>query len=273
MSASKLPASGARPVTPVMEDYLEAIFDLAKEKKGVRVKDIARRLGVKMPTVTSMLKTLRDRDLVVYEKYEYVELAEGGADIGREMNRRHRILRRFLMEVLKVEAVQADEEACKMEHAFSRETLDKLVGFMAFIQSCPRTGPSWLERFDEFRKHGRSPEKCLSEAPSFSEEFRHKLEQGKPLKSGKRNDGDKLSGQVETLRMLKPGERAVIRKVTTGGELGRRIREMGIIPGTDIQVLGRAPLKDPVKIKVMGYNLTLRNNEADHIMIDRGDAE
>ena len=66
MPAKKAPDGGARPVTPVMEDYLEAIFDLGKEKKAVRVKDIATRLGVKMPTVTSMLKTLRDRELVDY---------------------------------------------------------------------------------------------------------------------------------------------------------------------------------------------------------------
>lgn len=75
----------------------------------------------------------------------------------------------------------------------------------------------------------------------------------------------------DTLRMLKPGERAVIVKVTTGGELGRRIRDMGLVPGTRVQVLGRAPLKDPVEIKLRGYNLTLRNNEADHILVTRED--
>ena len=74
--------------------------------------------------------------------------------------------------------------------------------------------------------------------------------------------------RLETLRALKPGDGAVIVKVTTGGELGRRIRDMGLVPGTRVQVLGRAPLKDPVEIKVRGYNLTLRNNEADHILID-----
>jgi DtxR family Mn-dependent transcriptional regulator len=44
-----------KPLTPAMEDYLEAIFNLGKEKRVVRVKDIAKRLGVKMPTVTNML--------------------------------------------------------------------------------------------------------------------------------------------------------------------------------------------------------------------------
>jgi ferrous iron transport protein A len=43
---------------------------------------------------------------------------------------------------------------------------------------------------------------------------------------------------------------------------------MGLVPGTTIRVIGRAPLKDPVEIKLRGYNLTLRNNEADHILVE-----
>ena len=67
-----------KPLTPAMENYLEAIFNLGKEKRVVRVKDIAKRLGVKMPTVTNMLKTLSGRGLIEYEKYEYLELTKNG---------------------------------------------------------------------------------------------------------------------------------------------------------------------------------------------------
>ena len=52
-----------------MEDYLEAIYNLDKEKRVVRVRDIAKRLGVKMPTVTNMLKTLSKKGMIDYEKY------------------------------------------------------------------------------------------------------------------------------------------------------------------------------------------------------------
>ena len=61
---------------------------------------------------------------------------------------------------------------------------------------------------------------------------------------------------------------AGVLKVGAKGELGRRIRDMGLVPGTVIRVIGRAPLKDPVEIKLRGYNLTLRNNEADHILVE-----
>ena len=59
-----------------------------------------------------------------------------------------------------------------------------------------------------------------------------------------------------------------IKSVKVGGELGRRIREMGLVPGTEITIQGRAPLNDPVALRVMGGTLTLRNNEADFIMVE-----
>ena len=161
-----------KPLTSVMEDYLETIFDLDREKKAIRVKDIAKRMDVKMPTVTSMLKTLNDRGLVHYEKYEYVELTKDGASVGREMHRRHLILRKFLTTILNIDPAVADDEACKMEHALSEETLKSLTDFMAFIQSCPRTGQSWLEHFETYRTQGRVPEKCRDRGDGFSCDFK-----------------------------------------------------------------------------------------------------
>ncbi|AOY57152.1 MULTISPECIES: metal-dependent transcriptional regulator [Desulfococcus] len=168
--------AGNKPLTPVMEDYLEAIFDLDKEKRVVRVKDIAKRMDVKMPTVSSMLKTLNERGLVAYEKYEHVELTEDGADVGREMRRRHRVLNQFLTEILRIDPKVADQEACKMEHALSADTLDSLIDFMEFIQSCPRTGEKWIEFFEEFRRHGRRPEKCQARCDVFSVGLKKQLE-------------------------------------------------------------------------------------------------
>ncbi|OQY43322.1 MAG: DtxR family iron (metal) dependent repressor [Desulfobacteraceae bacterium 4572_87] len=160
-----------KPVTSVMEDYLEAIFDLDQQKKVVRVKDIAKRLNVKMPTVTSMLKTLSKRGLVYYEKYEYVEPTQKGAEVGREMRRRHGILSRFLSEILKIKAKTADEEACRIEHSLSSGTLDSLTDFMAFIQVCPRVGENWLDHFEEYRQGKWTSEKCIVQSEAFFCEF------------------------------------------------------------------------------------------------------
>ncbi len=165
-----------KPLTSVMEDYLEAIYDLDKEKRVVRVKDIAKRMNVKMPTVSSMLKNLNGRRLVNYEKYEYVELTKNGADVGKEMRRRHQILLKFLTEILKIAFKTADEEACKMEHTLSSTTLDSLTDFMEFIQACPRAGGNWLHYFEEYRLNGRSPEKCQARSEAFSCEFKNQVD-------------------------------------------------------------------------------------------------
>ena len=73
---------------------------------------------------------------------------------------------------------------------------------------------------------------------------------------------------VITLRHMKSGEKGTIVKLKARGEINRRLRDMGLVPGTPIKILGRAPLYDPVALRVMGYTLTLRNNEADHIEVE-----
>jgi ferrous iron transport protein A len=70
------------------------------------------------------------------------------------------------------------------------------------------------------------------------------------------------------LRKMAINQTGVIAAVKVGGELGRRIREMGLVPGTEITIKQRAPLNDPVALRVMGGTLTLRNNEADFIEVE-----
>ena len=67
---------------------------------------------------------------------------------------------------------------------------------------------------------------------------------------------------------MKKNQTGVISAIKVSGELGRRIRDMGLVPGTQITIQGRAPLNDPVALRIMGGTLTLRNNEADHIEVD-----
>ena len=57
------------------------------------------------------------------------------------------------------------------------------------------------------------------------------------------------------LRKMLSGQKGVISKVKANGELGRRIRDMGVVPGTPVQIRGRAPLKDPVAIRVRDFTL------------------
>jgi len=70
------------------------------------------------------------------------------------------------------------------------------------------------------------------------------------------------------LRGMRVGQRGRIVRVDSTGEIGRRIRDMGLVPGTEFAIVGRAPLKDPVALRLRDFTLTLRNNEADHIQVE-----
>ncbi|MBC16269.1 FeoA family protein [Pseudodesulfovibrio profundus] len=74
-------------------------------------------------------------------------------------------------------------------------------------------------------------------------------------------------GNTICLRKAKVNQHLKIVTVSASGELGRRIRDMGLIPGTECRVIGRAPLKDPVALRLRDFTLTLRNSEADHITV------
>lgn len=73
---------------------------------------------------------------------------------------------------------------------------------------------------------------------------------------------------VLPLRKMHVNQKGRIKAVTANGELGRRLRDMGLVPGTDFVIIGRAPLYDPVAIRLKGFTMTLRNKEADYITVD-----
>ena len=74
--------------------------------------------------------------------------------------------------------------------------------------------------------------------------------------------------KIISMRKMLNNQKGFIKKVSAMGEMGRRIREMGLVPETKIHVQGRAPLKDPVAIKVRDCILTPRNNEANFIQVE-----
>lgn len=74
--------------------------------------------------------------------------------------------------------------------------------------------------------------------------------------------------KVIKMREMSDNQSGIIRKVTATGDMGRRLREMGLIPDTPIKIQGRAPLRDPVAVKLRDFVLTLRNNEADSIFVE-----
>ena len=112
-------------VTPSIEDYLENIY-LLDEGAGVRSTDIARMMGVSKPSVNRALGSLGEMNLIRKERYALVYLTEEGREKAMGVLRRHTTIRDFLQHLLLLDQAVADEEACKIEHAMSDETVRRI---------------------------------------------------------------------------------------------------------------------------------------------------
>jgi len=71
-----------------------------------------------------------------------------------------------------------------------------------------------------------------------------------------------------TLKSVQPGHRVIVQKLTGHGKVKRRLMDMGIIPGTEMELQKIAPLGDPLEVKFKGYNLSLRREEADMVVVE-----
>jgi len=123
-----------------VERYLECIYKIQEEGARAKTKEIARRLGVKQPSVTEMLAKLSEEGLVTYKPYRDAVLTERGARIGRAATRKHRVLEAFLHRTLGVKKGRVHAEACKLEHALSDDVEVRIVKLLGKPRTCPDDG-------------------------------------------------------------------------------------------------------------------------------------
>ncbi len=129
-----------------MEDYMEAIAVLSRTNKVVRVKDIAKKLEIKMPSVTAALNKLRDLDLIEYEKYGFVELTKEGEIIAARVYQRHSILCQFFTTILEMDPKEADNVACRVEHDLSPDACIQINKFIEFYKNEEKLKKDWIGR-------------------------------------------------------------------------------------------------------------------------------
>ena len=126
-------AGAETPLTMANEDYLECIVRIEDEGEsgsGVRSVDISQRLGVSKASVNKAIASLKAQGMVEQSHYGKVQLTSQGREVGMAVWRRHRVLRTFLNRELGVEFERADEEACRMEHALSEDTMDRWLRYL-----------------------------------------------------------------------------------------------------------------------------------------------
>jgi DtxR family Mn-dependent transcriptional regulator len=135
-----------------LEDYLEAIFNLAGEAEAARSKEIAKVLGVSKASVTGALRVLKRKGLVNYKPYDTVTLTDVGQEAAAEIVQKHQILKSFFINVLGVEPTIGQQAACKAEHALGPEISTRLLSFIKFITSGNGTGGDVVDKFKKYYK-------------------------------------------------------------------------------------------------------------------------
>ncbi len=239
-----------------LEDYLEAIFHLVTEKQAARARDIAKRLEVGRPSVTGALHALAEKELVNYSPYEVITLTRKGEAAARGVVRRHEVLRDFLVNVLSVDERAADEAACHMEHTITPSILERLIQFVEFVEVCPRGGAKWIKgfRYHCERSNPKDCERCITLCLQDV--------------SKKKSNAGRKAAMTIALGELKPGQKAKVERIKGRSEINKRLVDMGLTPGSVVEMGRVAPLGDPIEIKVRGYHLSLRKEEAEKVTVE-----
>jgi Mn-dependent DtxR family transcriptional regulator len=120
-------------LSPANEDYLEAIYELGGATGPVRSVDLATKLEVSKASVNNAVNNLKQAGLVDQPYYGDITLTKQGAEYAAGILERHHVLYHFLLDVLGVEPLVAADEACKMEHAISDDTLERLTAHLKAV--------------------------------------------------------------------------------------------------------------------------------------------
>ncbi len=243
-------------LSPIMEDYIETIFELLRREQVARVSDIATRMKVTMATVTSALRKLSAKKLINYSPYSTVSLTPAGKNLAEKIVRRHEVLADFFQNVLSLPPSKVAENACRMEHQIDDLLLERLVEYIEFVKLCPNMNIKWNEKNGFRCGQDENPKKFIS-----CEDC------SKSLARNTTHGGQQMNDSIG-LHELKAGGRGRIIAVSLKNPGAKRMMEMGIVRGSLVEVERIAPLGDPIDIKVKGYHLSLRKEEAKNIFIE-----
>ena len=139
-----------------LEDYLEVIHQLCQQDGLARVKDIAMRLAVSNPSVVGAIKNLKRRKLVIQERYGYIRLTKLGEELAAAVLHKHQVLRSFLEKILGLDPETASQDACKIEHAVSPETIRRIRSMAEFLETKTHEDLDWGKEFRRFTRKKRS---------------------------------------------------------------------------------------------------------------------
>lgn len=216
-------------VSENVEEYLECIWELTQDGTPARTTDIAKRMKFSPASVTEMLQKLDSMGYITYEKYKGATLTEEGMRIGSTIKRRHRLLERFLVDILGVDKEKSHEEACRLEHMISEESERRISEMMNHPTTCPDGDP--IPNMEEICKLPHDKESvALSDLEEGSE------------------------GTISHLRC-------------EDSQKIRRIISMGFVPQRKLAIEERLPMNGPVLVRVGDSRVALAKDYADLVYV------
>lgn len=233
-------------VSRSVEEYLEAVYKLTQNGKPATTTEISRSLEIAPASVTEMLKKLAEKAYVKYSPYVGATLTSRGLRIGEKTTRKHRLLERFLHDILNISKSTVHKQACEMEHSLSDQAEEALCRFLKYPDTCPddaKTIPPCDLGFS-------SCAECIETHRKGLEEMGRRGENLVSIGGLKEHE----LGKVSFIR----GDRKVL----------RRLLDMGLTPGTKISVARVAPPNGPIEVAVRGSKLALGRDIASNVFVE-----
>jgi DtxR family Mn-dependent transcriptional regulator len=227
------------------EEYLEALYTLSRECEPVSTSAISKRLNIAPASVTEMMQKLAKKGYVNYSPYQGVTLNSKGYRAAEKMTRKHRLLERFLYDVLKIGKDKVHKEACELEHALSDETARAMCQLL------------------------KSPYVCADDEqliPPCDFAF-SSCEECRRLKQDNLQKITKRKTKIISISDLKPNQEGLISFIRGDSALLQKLLKLGLKPGKKVKVNRISPSSGLIEITCHDSELTLEKKIAWNVFV------
>ncbi|HEX9907170.1 MAG TPA: metal-dependent transcriptional regulator [Thermoplasmata archaeon] len=219
-------------VREITEQYLRAIYKLTEEGGSAKTTDIAGLLGVSPASVTEMLHKLDEHGYIKHEPYKGVILKGKGRKIACKVTRKHRLLERFLADIVGVTGKSRHEQACKMEHVLTDEAEHNICKMMHHPEECP---------------HGRKIPRCERKLSC-----------------------EKCTTSDVPLTEIREGQSATVSHLASAGkDIMCSMLALGFVPGSEVTVEKKFPMGGPIVVNLKGTRVAIARERGDIIHVVR----
>jgi DtxR family Mn-dependent transcriptional regulator len=236
------------------QDYLKIVLALINEKKVARIKEIATRKDVSMPSATEAMRKLSNEGYIQYSAREFIKLTTTGEKAAHRLSSKYSFLKHFFSDVLNINEKLADREACAIEHHLSNSTLERLILLYQFLNECEKNDSRTINLFKEYLKaaEGGAPSSVVCQNCFIARDFPH-------------HPGKKILHTL--LTNLNRGQDGQIVMLGPDSEIRLSLIDKGLLPGSLFHVEEAGDAGSPFVIQTDGCLIELDEEVAKMIEV------